>query len=409
MIDNVALSGWSVTSAYAPDFPALIDGLIAGRVIGSQPWFDSAHEWQDLRLSCNPHYAPEAKPFGAAFSRLQPVIAQALTTAGLNQQQLQGKRVRVYLVGHGQRADIADYLGYQDRNDQEELLLFPSIKRLHADNFDQDRLVQQLTQAYQLSWPVISLYCASNSSLAAVHLAQAAIAAGELDLVLIIGWLETQTQDIVFLGGQDMLGEGGSQPFSNHNSSILPTNGVVALILESGQHAQRRGFKPSACLRSSMFCQSSGGRGSSSFTADFRTIAQTLERVLKQAKLSPQDIACVFPHANGVIASDKAEAMALQKLWGKTGIPVVSYKGQIGYMVTCCGILDLMLIGEALQQRRLLASTSRYPIDESLQIQVHADSPPLALEKSHILKSGIGLDGSAIAMVISANWEGANA
>ncbi|KEY57370.1 beta-ketoacyl synthase N-terminal-like domain-containing protein [Serratia sp. DD3] len=408
MIDNVALSGWGVTSAYAPDFPALINGLVEGRLIGSQPWFATESEWQDLRLSCNPHYVPEAQPFGSAFSRLQPVIDQALAKAGLGQEHLQGKRVRVYLVGHGQRADIADYLGYQDRNDQEELLFFPKIKRLHASNFDQDRLVKQLTQTYQLSWPAVSLYCASNSALAAVHLAQSSIAAGEVDLVLVIGWLETQTQDIIFLGGQDMLGEGSSQPFSNHNSSILPTNGVVALILESGQHAQQRGFKPSAILRSSMFCQSSGGRGSSSFTADFRTIAQTLERVLVDADLSPQDIACVFPHANGVIASDKAEAMALQKLWGKAGIPVVSYKGQIGYMVSCCGLLDLMLIADALQQRRLLALTSRYPIDETLQIHVHADSPPLALEKEHIIKSGIGLDGSAIAMVISANWEGAN-
>jgi 3-oxoacyl-(acyl-carrier-protein) synthase len=229
-----------------------------------------------------------------------------------------------------------------------------------------------------------------------------------MDLVLVIGWLNTQTQDIVFLGGQDMLGDGSSQPFSNHNSSILPTNGVVALLLESGRHAQQRGFKPCASLRNSMFCQSSGGRGSSSFTADFRTIAQTMERVLADAGLSPQDIACVFPHANGVIASDKAEAMALQKLWGKAGIPVVSYKGQVGYMVTCCGLLDLMLVADALQQRRLLASTSRCPVDESLQIHVHADSPPLVLEKQHILKSGIGLDGSAIAMVISASGDDAN-
>ncbi|MFZ1874350.1 MAG: beta-ketoacyl synthase N-terminal-like domain-containing protein [Chania sp.] len=408
MIQNVVLSGWGVTSAYAPDFPALINGLAEGRLVGSQPWFATESEWQDLRLSCNPHYAPEVHPFGSALTRLQLVIAQALAGADLSQDQLQGKRVRVYLAGHGQRADIADFLGYQDRNDQEELLFFPKIKRLHANSFGQDQLVQQLTQTYKLSWPAISLYCASNSSLAAVHLAKSSIAAGEVDLVLVIGWLETQTQDVIFLGGQDMLGDGGSQPFSNHNSSILPTNGAVALILESGQHAQQRGFKSAATLRNSIFCQSSGARGSSSFTADFRTIAQTLERALLDVGLAPQDIACVFPHANGVIASDKAEAMALQKLWGKARVPVVSYKGQVGYMVTCCGILDLMLAADALQQRRLLASTSRSPIDESLQIDLHSDSPPLALEKRHIVKSGIGLDGSAIAMVLSANWEEAD-
>jgi 3-oxoacyl-(acyl-carrier-protein) synthase len=405
---NVVLSGWGVTSAYAPDFPALINGLAEQRLVSSQPWFATTSEWQELRLSCNPHYVAEPQAAGEAFERLQSVIAQALSGAEIDAAKLQGKRVRVYLVGHGERANITHFVGYQDRNDQEELLFFPQIKRLHAASYDQDRLARQLTQAYHLSWPPASLYCASNSALAAVHLAQSTIAAGETDLVLIVGWIETLTQDIMFLGGQGMLGEGRAQPFSNHNSSILPTDGCVALIMESEQHARLRNVNPTVCLRSSVFCQSGGARGSSSFTADFRTIAHTLERALQEADLTAQDVACVFPHANGVIASDKAEAMALQKIWGKSGIPVVSYKGQVGYMVSCCGLLDLMLIADALQQRRLLALTSRDPIDESLQIHVHADSPPLALEQTHILKSGIGLDGSAIAMVISRCQEDAN-
>ncbi|WP_411752227.1 beta-ketoacyl synthase N-terminal-like domain-containing protein [Serratia sp. (in: enterobacteria)] len=408
MSQNVVLSGWGVTSAYAPDFPALINGLTKQRLVSSQPWFATASEWQELRLSCNPHYVAGSQPIGTAFERLQSVIAQALSGAGLDVAQLQGKRVRVYLVGHGERANITDFLGYQDRNDQEELLFFPKIKRLHAASYAQDRVARRLTQTYQLSWPPISLYCASNSALAAVHLAQATIAAGETDLALIVGWIETLTQDIMFLGGQGMLGDGGAQPFSHHNSSILPTAGSVALIMESEQHARQRNVNPTILLRSSVFCQSGGARGSSSFTADFRTIAHTLERALQEAGLTVQDVACVFPHANGVIASDKAEAMALQKVWGKAGIPVVSYKGQVGYMVSCCGLLDLMLVADALQQRRLLASTSRYPIDESLQIHVHADCPPLALERTHILKSGIGLDGSAIAMVISRCQEDAD-
>ncbi|MBL5902607.1 beta-ketoacyl synthase N-terminal-like domain-containing protein [Serratia fonticola] len=405
MIQNVVLSGWGVTSAYAPDFPALIKGLSENRLASTQPWFATESEWQDLRLSCNPHHVADPQPAGTTFTRLQPVINQALAGAGMTTDQLQGKRVRVYLVGHGERPDIADFMGYQERNDQEELRLFPKIKRLHAKSYAQDWLARQLTQNYQLSWPPVSLYCASNSSLAAVHLAQSAIAANEVDLVLVVGWFETLTQDIVFLGGQDMLGEEGAQPFSSHNSCILPTNGVVAMIVESEQHARQRNFTSPVNLRSSVFCQSSGARGSSSFTADFRTIAQTFERALLEAGLTAQDIACVFPHANGVIASDKAEAMALQKVWGKCGVPVVSYKGQVGYMESCCGLLDLMLAADALQQRRLLALTTRYPINDSLQIHVHADSPPLVMKRQHILKSGIGLDGSAIAMVISANSE----
>lgn len=400
--EPVIVSGWAATSTFAPDFPALITAISEKRLITSSPWFATEEEWQDLRLSCNPHSSVDNSSLTPPFSRLQKVIEQAMQHANLTLTELSGKKVRVYIIGNGMRSDIADFIGYQDRNDREDLLFFPKIKNLHASNYAQDRLAHELVNRYQLSWPPISLYCASNSSLAALHLAQNTIADGDVDLVMIVGWIEVMFQDIMLMGGQGMLGNGASQPFSQNNNSVLPANGIVALIVESEKHARQREFTPSLVLSSSVCCQSSGSRGGNSFSADFRSVAQTLEKTMSEAGITPEDIACIFPHGNGIIASDKAEAMAILKIWGKCGVPVVSYKGQLGYALTCSGLLDLMIAADALQQRRLLAVTTRHPIDDGLQIHVHADSPPLPLEKDHILKSGMGLDGSAIAMVLSA-------
>ncbi|WP_058911405.1 beta-ketoacyl synthase N-terminal-like domain-containing protein [Entomohabitans teleogrylli] len=398
MNHTVTASGWAVASGYAPDFPALIAGLESGKLACGSPWF-SDDAWQTMRLKVNPHVVADARPRPAPFDRLRKVIDRALAMASLPATALAGQRVRVYVTGSGVRPDIGDFLGYQDRNDSEDLLFFPQIKRLHADSYGQDLLADALLRRYRLSWPPVALYSASNSSLSALHLARTTLAAGQADLALVLGWNEMLLQDILFLGGQDMLGDGQSQPFSAADSSVLPASGAVALVLESARHARQRGLTPRLVLHPSVCCQSGGG---SAFTADFRSIAQTLEQALRAASLAPDDISAVLPHGNGIIASDKAEAMAIKKIWGRQGIPVVSYKGQIGYISTCSGVQDLMIAADALLQRRLLALTSRSQPDASLDIRLHADAAPLPLDRPHLLKYGAGLDGSVIALAISA-------
>ncbi|EJD6048519.1 beta-ketoacyl synthase N-terminal-like domain-containing protein [Providencia rettgeri] len=402
MKQQVVASGWGVNSAFAADFPALIAGLEGMKSIGGEPWFATDEEWQNLRLNANPYTVPDKPPVFSGEERILNVIDQALKMAKLNKASLAGKRVRVYIAGSGKRANISDFIGYQDRNDVEDLMFFPQIKNLHAREYGQDSIAHTLLETYSLSWPPMSLYCASNSSLAALHLAQSTIAGGEVDLALVIGWTQILLQDVIFLGGLDMLSHKQTQPFSQYSDCVMPANGAVALIIESGQHATKRGFIPQIAISSSVYYQSGAARGRSTFSADFRSIAQTLEQSLLAAGLTQEDIACVMPHGNGIISSDKSESMALQKVMGKNGVPVVSYKGQFGYVSTCSGVLDFMVACDALIKRRLLPMLQHYPIDEGLELDIPIIQSPRQLTQKNILKSGLGLDGSVIAMVLSA-------
>ncbi|WP_299998270.1 beta-ketoacyl synthase N-terminal-like domain-containing protein [uncultured Cedecea sp.] len=405
MKQPVIASGWGMNSAFAEDFPALITGLKDQKFVSAKPWFATDDEWQNLRLTVNPHTVPDEPAARPGIERIRLVIDQALKMAQLNASDLAGKRVRVYIAGSGVRGSINDFIGYLDRNDTEDLLFFPQIKNLHAKEYGQDQLAHALLETYSLSWPPVSLYCASNSSLAALHLAQSTIAGGGADLALVIGWTEILYQDVVLLGGLDMLGDKHPQPFSHYSDNILPANGTVALIIESEQHATRRGFTPQITIKSSVCYQSGAARGNSTFSADFRSIAQTLDRAIQAADLELKDIACAMPHGNGIIFSDKSEAMALQKVMGKHAVPVVSYKGQFGYSSACSGVLDFMVACDALMQRRLLPMALRYPVDESLELDLPVANQPYPLTARNILKSGLGIDGSVIAMVLSACQE----
>jgi len=84
---------------------------------------------------------------------------------------------------------------------------------------------------------------------------------------------------------------------------------------------------------------------STTFTPDFRVIGRTIAKAMEDANgLGANDIACVFPHGNGIRSSDRSEALALQKVWGALDTPVVSYKAQIGYLMASSALVDMALM-----------------------------------------------------------------
>lgn len=411
------ISGWSVNSAFAADFDTLIQRISAGDKAESEAFFSRDSDAKNAKLPLNPHHLPlvvertskkKNSPQQRIFVRCVAAIDHALKRAGLTAAALQQQAVRLYLPCVGPRADVNDFAGYQDRNDAEDLLFFPKIKHLHAAHFAQDALCHQLAVHYQLSWPPQPLYSASSSAIASLYQAHHLLQQGSLSLAVIVSWTEFTLQDALFMGGQGMLGSGNAQPFSPAtDNSVLPASGTMAMVLEQQDHALQRGFQPQVGISSVASHQSSGARGGNTFSADFRAIAKTIEKSLALAQINADDVACCLPHGNGIYSSDKAEAMALCKIWGERGIPVVSYKGQVGYFSSCSGLLDVMLATDALQQGRLLAFSTRQSLDSSLQLALHADSEPLRLQQQHVVKSAMGLEGSVFSVVISRYTEGA--
>ncbi|WP_028222181.1 beta-ketoacyl synthase N-terminal-like domain-containing protein [Paraburkholderia oxyphila] len=403
----VTIRGAGLECAYAGSPGELVRRLAAGESVATRPWFASEREAADLRLPGNPHHAAffvgEAAQLSVmerAQQVLERVIAQALQDASLDESALGGPDVRVYVAGHGMRPDIGDFAGYENRNDDEDLLYFPKLKGLSVASYAQDELAHRLAVRYRLAAPPVPIYTASCSAMSSLYLAWQAIRAGFARRALVVGWMQYTLQDIVFMGGQGVLGVGNSQPFSAQSGGMLPADGACALLLEAADDAPAAAPTSQIQIASCVAYQSSG-EARSAITADFRAIAATMERALEGAALKPEDIACVVPHANGTPASDKSEAMAILKIWGKKGVPVVTYKGQTGYMSVCSGLLDLFAIGDALVKQQVLPAQTRLPLDDTLQIDFHVNRAALPLAGGAILKSTLGLDGSIVACVLT--------
>lgn len=403
----VMIGGIGLESAYAGSCNELVQRLAARECVAAQPWFASDREASDLRLPCNPHHAKffvgkaARVTIMARFEQaIDRVVAQALRDANLDEASLSGADVRVYLAGHGMRADFADFAGYENRNDEEDQLYFPRLKQLNASNYAQDELAHRIARRYRLARLPVPVYTASCSAMSALYVAHQAIRSGAVRTALVVGWMQYTLQDIVFLGTQGVLSVGDSQPFSAHSGGMLPTDGACALLLQAGDDMAASATLQRPRLASCTAYQSSG-EASRPMSADFRAIASTMERALEAAGQQPANIACVFPHGNGVPASDKPEAMAILKIWGAHGVPVVSYKGQSGYISVCSGLVDLFAIADALANQRVLPARTRMPLDDTLQIDLHVDRAALPLGGRAILKSAVGLDGSVVACVVT--------
>lgn len=402
-LDNAAfICGYSAHLPFAASSEALIENLKQGKRVNKSNWFASDKEAIKCGFNKNKTVARLTHKEHSPLEQLDRLIEEALAQAKLNTRCLAGENVRVYLTGLGPRVDIKEYRYFYDYNDIDDLRLATSLKSLHASNMSQDRLAQAIAQKYCLQHLPPNLHCTSNSSLAAVHIGCQAIEKGGVDLVMVINCSEIKTQDLWFLESQSMLASDVVQPFGENSKSVLFAEGFCVMLLEGGRHRQARQKKGGIRLRSA-YTQISAKRSND---AAYLTsnILKVMHSIMAATELTCDDICAVIPHANGSEISDKAEARALAMLLEQHPVPVLAYKGQIGYTTTGSGIIDLIIAHHTLCHGELLPPVTNDVIIKEISQYMLPEKGVMKHHKHHLLKTGVGVDGSVIGLMLS-NYE----
>jgi len=87
-------------------------------------------------------------------------------------------------------------------------------------------------------------------------------------------------------------------------------------------------------------------------------------------------------------------------------VPVLAYKGQIGYTATGSGIVDLIIGHHSLTQQELISPVGNDTIIDAVAQHVLIDRGVIGHHKNHLLKVGVGVDGSIIGAVMSTGHPG---
>jgi len=198
---------------------------------------------------------------------------------------------------------------------------------------------------------VTATSAACASGLQAVGLAYDLIRLGRQDIVL-CGGAEELHETVV--GSFDILYATSSRyndspsrtprPFDVDRDGLVCGEGAGVLVLESLDHATRRGANILAEVVGYHTCNN----GIHVSQSDSASMATCMRTVLQAAGLKPGDIGFVNAHATGTIQGDLAEARAIAEGFGKD-VPVSSLKGHLGHTLGGSGAIELVAVVEMMR------------------------------------------------------------
>jgi 3-oxoacyl-[acyl-carrier-protein] synthase II len=189
-----------------------------------------------------------------------------------------------------------------------------------------------------------------------------------------------------------------SRPFEAGRCGVVPGEGAAVLMLESRDHAERRGAKLLA--RVAGFASRFEAPGDPWHERSGRAIGQSIEAALASAGMKPSDVGHVNAHGEASINQDRIEATVIREALGD--VPVTAPKGAFGDLGAGSGAVELAASVLALADGRV-PPTQNYdrPASDCPVNVVHGE--PLRTEKRSALALNQSSTGQAAAVVLVAD------
>jgi 3-oxoacyl-[acyl-carrier-protein] synthase II len=132
------------------------------------------------------------------------------------------------------------------------------------------------------------------------------------------------------------------RPFDRRRSGLAVGEGAGVVVLESLEHARRRGAEPYALL--SGYGASLDAYQVTAPDPKGRGAARAMSEALRDAELSPSEVAYVNAHGTGTKLNDPAETLAIKEVFGASAkkLAVSSTKSLIGHLIAACGAPELI-------------------------------------------------------------------
>jgi len=198
--------------------------------------------------------------------------------------------------------------------------------------------------------PVNANALACASGLYALLDARRLILAGEADVV-ICGGTDSAIAP-VFMTGMSTMGALSrsnddptrvSRPFDADRDGFVLGEGAVIMVLESAEHARRRGAAPYAAIKGGALTCDAFHVSAPSPTGEHTTAA--IRTAVQRAGITPDDIDYVCAHGTSTKANDSTESKALRMALGAAAdqVAVSSPKSTVGHLLAGAGALSAMV------------------------------------------------------------------
>jgi 3-oxoacyl-[acyl-carrier-protein] synthase II len=363
-------------SALKPIFPELPKPAAAATVA-----FDAARWFTKLQL-----------PGVDRVSQLAVAAAdRAWRDAGLAADAVAPERIGVF-AGCGMGGAAALEAAYRSGSGRVPPLTIPA--------FMPNAPASHVAMRQRVHGPVLTYSVACASSSLAIAEAAKAVQRGEVD-VAIAGGSESLIVPGVVMAWQAMQtlatfapGEAAHavRPFAADRSGFALGEGAAFLVLESVDHARRRGGTVQALLT---------GWGSSCDAThltkpDVEGQARALRQALKGAGLQPREIGYCNAHGTATRIGDAVEAEALQAVWGDdlAGLRVSSTKALHGHLLGAAGALEALITVMALREGQLPPNANGGDIDPACGLNLVRETGTAAPGLAAAISSSFAFGGT---------------
>ena len=188
-----------------------------------------------------------------------------------------------------------------------------------------------------------------------------------------------------------------SRPFDRDRDGLVPSGGGATLIVESLEHAQRRG----ATILAEIVGWGFSGNGDHISTPNVAGPARSLELCLKCAGVNPRDIGYVNAHATSTKIGDAREAQAIAQAFGDYRVPVTSTKSQTGHEMWMAGASEIVYSMLMMQNDFIAASLNfENPDEETACINVLGERRDTHFDM--FLSNSFGFGGTNSTLIIKA-------
>jgi 3-oxoacyl-[acyl-carrier-protein] synthase II len=131
-----------------------------------------------------------------------------------------------------------------------------------------------------------------------------------------------------------------SRPFDAQRDGFVPAEGAGILVLESLEHARRRGAPIYAEILG--YASTSDAYHVTAPQPDGSGAARAIRRALGKAGLGPQQVDYINAHATSTPAGDMSETMAIRQAFGEYAysVPVSASKSMLGHLTGAAGAVE---------------------------------------------------------------------
>jgi 3-oxoacyl-[acyl-carrier-protein] synthase II len=192
-----------------------------------------------------------------------------------------------------------------------------------------------------------------------------------------------------------------SRPFDARRDGFVMGEGAAMLVLESFEHAQRRGARVYAEVRG--YGTTNDAHDMLAPLPDGAEAARAMCLALAEAGLGPSDVDYVNAHASATPTGDRAEVRAIERALGEHArhVPVSATKGLYGHPLGASGAIEAALCALAVSRGALpgTANLSEPDADNSLNL---IGPSGLQCRPEVVVSNSIGFGGINAALVLGA-------